>query len=345
MWKNKLSWVILSLAIFAISMFVLFKTPALTVTKNYVEGSDYQEITVNTKVALEDKNFLIFSRNDRIDVEHIVDCVYDDPELFWIAPKYHRLTMGDYELLVFETKYNKEDIGKQIEDAGNAIIAEIITEDMTAYDKILTIHDWMCNNITYKAAEDSSDQDIYGALVNKQALCAGYAEGFKYLLGKVGIDSKVISGEAIDKDGNRISHAWNIVYIDGKAFYFDVTWDDFQDKIVYDWFGLSLEMFQFSHFPSQGYEWEPSVGVDVNYYAKKGMYINQCNAETIANQIKQQGRTFTVMCANQEIYSQVIQIIQDKNELLKIMRSCGIVEIENPTYLTKRNSLCLTITL
>ena len=62
-WKNKLSWVILGLAIFAISMFVLFKTPALTVTKNYVEGSDYQEITVNTKIALKDKSFLIFSRN------------------------------------------------------------------------------------------------------------------------------------------------------------------------------------------------------------------------------------------------------------------------------------------
>ena len=251
MWKNKLSWVILGLAIFAISMFVIFKTPALTHTKNYVEGSDIQEVTVNTKVALENKNFLIFQRNERIDVEHIVDCVYDDPELFWIAPKYHRLTMGDYEFLVFETKYNKEDVGKQIEEAGNAIIAEVIKEDMTEYDKILAIHDWMCTNITYKAAEDSSDQDIYGALVNKQALCAGYAEGFKYLLEKVGINSKVISGEAIDKDGKRISHAWNIVYVDGRAFYFDVTWDDFQDKIVYDWFGLSLEMFQFSHFPSQ----------------------------------------------------------------------------------------------
>ena len=75
------------------------------------------------------------------------------------------------------------------------------------------------------------------------------------------------------------------------------------------------------------------------------MYISKYSPEIISRQIAQQGRTFAIMCEDKAVYNEVINAIQNKEELLQIMRLSGIASIENPTYLIKRNSLCITITL
>ena len=348
MTKTKLKIGITSavLMILTIVCFILFKTSILTHNSNYISGHSTETYITNSIETLKDeKSLLVFYKQDSKVVDHIIDCVFDSPDLFWIKPKYYRLNLGDYEFLLFKKKYNINEAKAEIDKQTESIINDIVEPDMSDYEKTLAIHDWICKNVSYEQADDTSDQDIYGALVNRKALCAGYAEAFSYLLGKVGVKSSVVSGDAIDKNGNRISHAWNIVYINGKPYYFDITWDDFNNKIVYDWFGLPLNMFSYSHFPSTGYEWVDSTGVDACCYAKKGMYISKYSPEIISRQIAQQGRTFTIMCEDKAVYNEVINAIQNKEELLQIMRLSGIASIENPTYLIKRNSLCITITL
>ena len=96
------------------------------------------------------------------------------------------------------------------------------------YDKILQVHNYLIDTIAY----DSSDSDIelthtlYGALVNRVAVCDGYAKAFKYILDSMGISCVEVCGIAQNSSGITESHAWNDVLLDGKWFAIDVTWDD-----------------------------------------------------------------------------------------------------------------------
>ena len=74
--------------------------------------------------------------------------------------------------------------------------------------------------------QKENNSNIYGALVEKNVVCEGYAKAFKYILDELEIPCVIICGEAVDEDGNSQKHAWNEVYLGGKWYAIDVTWDD-----------------------------------------------------------------------------------------------------------------------
>lgn len=98
----------------------------------------------------------------------------------------------------------------------------------STYDKVLKVHNYLVDNITYDSS--GSDMDIshtlYGALINKTAVCDGYAKAFKYILDNLGISCVEVCGIAENSSGTTESHAWNDVLVDGKWYAVDVTWDD-----------------------------------------------------------------------------------------------------------------------
>ena len=96
---------------------------------------------------------------------------------------------------------------------------------MTDVEKITAVYNWMCDNISYDYAglDDSSDlleYTAYDALINRSAVCQGYANLFYYIMLQEGIDCRIISGTS-----NGGPHAWNIVRIDGYYYNVDATWD------------------------------------------------------------------------------------------------------------------------
>jgi transglutaminase/protease-like cytokinesis protein 3 len=209
---------------------------------------------------------------------------------------------------------------------------------------VLAIHDWICEHVVYGEAENGSDQDIYGALFLRKARCAGYAKAFSYLLNRVGIKSEVISGESIDKTGVSVSHAWNLVYIDEKPYYFDITWnDDDKNGHAYDWFGVTSAEFQTSHSPSIGYEWVEATATDACYYIKNGMYIKSYSTTNLSRQIIKQGKSFYIKCANREVLNKTIKAFSDKGEIQKIMQTTGIAHIGQIIYIENPNTNCLYV--
>lgn len=93
------------------------------------------------------------------------------------------------------------------------------------YEKVKTIYDWMCSNISYDYANLNDDTytlkySAYAALINKTSVCQGYASLFYRLCREVGIDARVINGT-----GNGGAHAWNIVRIGDLWYDLDTTWD------------------------------------------------------------------------------------------------------------------------
>lgn len=93
--------------------------------------------------------------------------------------------------------------------------------------KILGVHNWLIENLKYDITmQKENNSNIYGALIENNVVCEGYAKAFKYILDDLEIPCVIICGEVVDENGISQKHAWNEVYLNGKWYAIDVTWDD-----------------------------------------------------------------------------------------------------------------------
>lgn len=113
----------------------------------------------------------------------------------------------------------------EVDAAVDALLNELALWDVTNYEKIQGVYNWVTENVQYDF--DNLDDDsytlkysTYSAIVQKNTVCQGYATLVYRLLLSLDVDCRLISGMA---DGE--NHAWNIVYLDGKYYNVDATWD------------------------------------------------------------------------------------------------------------------------
>lgn len=95
------------------------------------------------------------------------------------------------------------------------------------YYQIREIHDFIVENTEYdETVSKSNIYNIYGTLINKEAVCEGYAKTFKYILDKLDIPCIIACGIGQNSKGQTESHAWNYVKLNDVWYAVDVTWDD-----------------------------------------------------------------------------------------------------------------------
>lgn len=335
--------------LFAATIFAVSNTSILTHTEAFVEGQGNEMITNAIEKLNNGADMIVFEKNVNLDNREIADRIYDNPDLFWIDMNYKMVDLGRFTIMMFDSKYEDLDVKKDaIEDAADSIIDMLIDREDDEYTRVLKIHDWICDNVQYGAAADTSDQDIYGALIKKTTRCAGYAKLFTYLLERANIESEVISGVAVDETNERIPHAWNLVYIDDEAYYFDITWNDEDSYISYDWFGVTYGEFSKTHFPSNGYLWnKDATATAANYHIKNRQYIKEFSPSAIAHQINKQGLTFSFKCADRETMGYVEDCLMGNNRsaLQKIMLETDISTIDSISYIKNDSVYCFRVTI
>lgn len=130
-------------------------------------------------------------------------------------------------------------------------------KDKTEYEKVKIVHDYLVETIEYSEETGNNNYNIYGALVDKKAVCEGYSRAFKYILDDLDISSVLVYGEAINTNGERESHTWNYVYLKDNWYAIDVTWDDpilrrgtMTDEIKYSYFLKGSDDFFVDHVES-----------------------------------------------------------------------------------------------
>ena len=113
----------------------------------------------------------------------------------------------------------------EMDEAVASLISGLDLKDKTDYQKIKSIYDYMCSNISYDY--DNLEDDTYmlkytayAALINRTAVCQGYANLFYRLALEAGVDARLITGT-----GNGGGHAWNIANLGDSYYYLDSTWD------------------------------------------------------------------------------------------------------------------------
>lgn len=112
-------------------------------------------------------------------------------------------------------------------DKAKEILSEIITEDMTDYEKEKAVYDWQVNWVNYQdnnlspitGGQDKSHLP-YGVLKYHQAICVGNATTFQLFMNMLDIPCEIIHST---QEGE---HAWNVVQLDGEWYHVDVTFDN-----------------------------------------------------------------------------------------------------------------------
>ena len=91
-------------------------------------------------------------------------------------------------------------------------------------------------------------------MLNKTAVCSGYANTFDYFMYVLGIQSEVITGNVIHSSGSEGRHGWNRVLLDDTWLYVDCTWDDpvsDRDILQYEYFLCTEGEIGADHFPDE----------------------------------------------------------------------------------------------
>ena len=129
---------------------------------------------------------------------------------------------------------------RDIYAAAEAVLDLVVDEGMSDLEKETALYGWVVDNVNY----DWTHQDImvstpresftpYGGLVNRTAVCLGYATTFQLLCDLAGVECITVVGAAFQSEED---HAWNMVRLDGNWYCVDVTWDaNYREQSGFGW--------------------------------------------------------------------------------------------------------------
>lgn len=189
---------------------------------------------------------------------------------------------------------------KQIYDNAKDALSYIVSDEMSEYEKVHAIYDYIIYNVRYDHdcanAEDkyvsgnlslNEKMKYYGYYLegifldkfykkDMHAVCDGKSKAFVLMCGIEGITAVRISGEATSDGKNFGGHAWNKVLLDlngtgDKEWYFvDTTWgdvgDDSKEFLSHAYFLLSDDETVNTHREKTGHGYPKAEG-KFDYYA------------------------------------------------------------------------------
>lgn len=189
---------------------------------------------------------------------------------------------------------------KQIYDNAKDALSYIVSDEMSEYEKVHAIYDYIIYNVRYDHdCANAEDKYVSGNLslnekmkyygyylegifLNKfykkdmHAVCDGKSKAFVLMCGIEGIAAVRISGKASSDGKNFGGHAWNKVLLDlngtgDKEWYFvDTTWgdvgDDSKEFLSHAYFLLSDDEVKNTHVENPGHDYPKAEG-KFDYYA------------------------------------------------------------------------------
>lgn len=237
---------------------------------------------------------------------------------------------------------------KQIYDNAKDALSYIVSDEMSEYEKVHAIYDYIIYNVRYDHdcanAEDkyvsgnlslNEKMKYYGYYLegifldkfykkDMHAVCDGKSKAFVLMCGIEGITAVRISGKASSDGKNFGGHAWNKVLLDlngtgDKEWYFvDTTWgdvgDDSKEFLSHAYFLLSDDEVKNTHVEKQGHGYPKAEG-KFDYFAHETYTSN--------------GTEYNYVIANNNLAAQQMA------RALKTLPKSTIVEFEFAFSLTK----------
>lgn len=176
----------------------------------------------------------LYSDTDAAMVASVMEDVLNkEYSLFYIGRGYKKILLSDTKQLMeihltYAAEYmtgdkvDREKIEATLQrlDAATDEALGMITDEMTAVEKAMLLHDYLISKVVY--SDDISYANrltIAGALLENCANCQGYSLTYQMLLEKAGIRAECVISR-------KMNHMWNLVKIGSKWYHTDLTWDD-----------------------------------------------------------------------------------------------------------------------
>ena len=170
------------------------------------------------------------SREETADIYFAI--VRTHPEFFYVENGARFSILNGY-VVSFSPYYNEklatEEVISAFNDRVNKILDETTAPGMSQVEMALSLHDYLVLHCAYDWNVSNNQGEpsynvytAYGALVEGNAVCQGYAMAYNLLLNKVGIKTDYVTS-VIPNQG---SHGWSLVKIGETWYHVDVTWDD-----------------------------------------------------------------------------------------------------------------------
>ena len=172
------------------------------------------------KVVSEKKNYVNCDSRDRFLCEELgldYQNVYSNGVATFMLKKIQDIENNVCSNSVYAVYYYSYTTKEQNEEANKIVTEAIKAFTGTDYDKVLAAQIYLRSNVEYMETGNYLQHTAYGALVNKKAVCEGYAKAYKLLMDAMGIPCDVVINE---------DHAWNVVCLEGNWYLVDVTNDD-----------------------------------------------------------------------------------------------------------------------
>lgn len=187
----------------------------------------------------------------------------EHPEYFYVAHSFsysysggmvYSLTINyEYEaseIVIMKSKYDAE-----VELAVSG--ADTTWSDM---EKVLYINEYLARNCEYDLTY--SKYNAYNVLVDKTAVCQGYALAFKELAGQLGVECQIVTSESLN-------HAWNMVKVNDSYYMLDCTWNDptpdFVGRVYHNYLLKSMSYFNSASGKHEAEDYQVSGSWDVTW--------------------------------------------------------------------------------
>ena len=221
---------------------------------------------------------LTISETDYVKVLETVRC--EQLMLFYLQDR----SLGDFDnfthsyTIDFTYKFTVDEVNvmlKETEKTANDIISQL-DENMSDYEKLKFFHDYLVMNVESSVDGKYADS-IYGALVDKKALCEGYAKAFSYLCNLSGIENMIVTGYT------GVDHMWNMVKLNGSWYHIDIGWDQpaealkaqYPDLILYQYFLVDDAVIQNNRSINNYLCSPPDAEADtMNYFVYENRYAS-----------------------------------------------------------------------
>ncbi|MBP5165724.1 MAG: hypothetical protein ILP09_00520, partial [Oscillospiraceae bacterium] len=211
-------------------------------------------------------------------VSEVMGQLMGDPELFWFESYARWKTGGRVIKLEFFYREGVTPADIAVFDAAVDEALKCVLPGMDELQTALVLHDYLALHVAYDhdnyvgGTIPELSYTAYGALVTGVAVCQGYAQAYRLLLSRCGIDSVYISSDSMN-------HGWTAIRLGGQWYHVDVTWDDPAPDtpgfVSHRFFLLSDETISDAEHEHNG--WSPDIGCGSDIY-EEGMFWEDLDA-------------------------------------------------------------------
>lgn len=208
---------------------------------------------------LKDEMYNSMVKNIQEDFQGAINALlYDYPELYWFrrmemtykiqsTNSYSSSRVGcsvtDFKFYPIEIYSGASHNFLMFDSAVDVIFENLkskIDNDIYQKDLLKLIHDYICETAYYSYSGAYVDFSVHSPepifMGDGGVVCEGYSKAFKILCDRFSIPCVLVSGKGSNGEVSE-AHMWNYVQMDDAKWYLcDLTWDDQNDKIRYDYF-------------------------------------------------------------------------------------------------------------